>query len=504
MLRGEGYERSVDALSEEERSRCDQLVSQYLHSSHDPSSTLNPGEMAKIQLCFRLLRERVLSGGGGGGGGGGAGRPPMSAPQQGGDGGGDDEVKRLKMQLQQRDHEINILVSMLNKNGGSAGTAAGGGACGAAALAAANGSSCGLSMGQSLPPIGRNGAAVAAGGADPQQQYARSLGGPGGGAAYEPPVPTGEELMAKRERVQKSVAAVGASGTEEAEALLARNAAFEAFRRSYRKNQVIEENKLLLKGKYEEAKSLGERVNGHRTQINSLKSKIEAARRERAVADVAEGGDGGAEGAPSPEEEKLKIQLEDGKRSYKEGFAKLKELKSEIEHLQHLLEQSRRKLQQDFEGWYAKHPQSQGNGNGGGEMQQGMSMMPPQGFAASMPPPQQQSQPMMMQPPPQQQHEELVMPPMRASIGGGGGGPPASPVRSRPAPPACNQPAWASPARPTKGAAPPPPPMPPAGGGAVGQPMLTGQPEVDAEIMAFYNARDSLVKARMAKEAAKK
>ena len=72
-----------------------------------------------------------------------------------------------------------------------------------------------------------------------------------------------------------------------------------------------------------------------------------------------------------------------------------------------------------------------------------------------------------------------------------------------------HQPAWASPARPTKGMPPPsiPPPMAPGGGGGGGgaaQPLLTGQPEVDAEIMAFYNARDSLVKARMAKEAAKK
>ena len=38
--------------------------------------------------------------------------------------------------------------------------------------------------------------------------------------------------------------------------------------------------------------------------------------------------------------------MEEGKRAYKEGFAKLKELKGEIEHLQHLLEQSRRRLQQ--------------------------------------------------------------------------------------------------------------------------------------------------------------
>ena len=69
MLRGEGYERAVEALSEEERSRCEQLVSSYM-KEEDQSAMLNPGEMAKIQLCFRLLRERrgaaeAAEGGGG-------------------------------------------------------------------------------------------------------------------------------------------------------------------------------------------------------------------------------------------------------------------------------------------------------------------------------------------------------------------------------------------------------------------------------------------------------
>ena len=41
------------------------------------------------------------------------------------------------------------------------------------------------------------------------------------------------------------------------------------------------------------------------------------------------------------EEESLKEMLEEEKRQYKEGFAQLKALKSEIEHLQHLLEQAR-------------------------------------------------------------------------------------------------------------------------------------------------------------------
>lgn len=39
------------------------------------------------------------------------------------------------------------------------------------------------------------------------------------------------------------------------------------------------------------------------------------------------------------------------KAAYKEAFAWLRELKQEIEHLQMLLEQSRTKLQRDFEHW---------------------------------------------------------------------------------------------------------------------------------------------------------
>ena len=44
--------------------------------------------------------------------------------------------------------------------------------------------------------------------------------------------------------------------------------------------------------------------------------------------------------------------MEAQKKAYKEGFSQLKEIKAEIEHLQHLLEQSRRRLQQDFENWW--------------------------------------------------------------------------------------------------------------------------------------------------------
>lgn len=45
------------------------------------------------------------------------------------------------------------------------------------------------------------------------------------------------------------------------------------------------------------------------------------------------------------------LMIEKEKSVYKEAFAQLRELKAEIEHLQMLLEQSRGKLQKDFEQW---------------------------------------------------------------------------------------------------------------------------------------------------------
>ena len=80
-----------------------------------------------------------------------------------------------------------------------------------------------------------------------------------------------------------------------------------------------------LKAKYDEAKALGESVNAARGEINKLKGQIEAVRRDRAVAEVteSEGGGGGGASAAAAEEERLKVKMEEGKRMYKEGFAKL-------------------------------------------------------------------------------------------------------------------------------------------------------------------------------------
>lgn len=171
--------------------------------------------------------------------------------------------------------------------------------------------------------------------------------------------------------------------------------------------QVIEENKALLKEKYAEAKALGAAVNSSRARINKLKSHIEQIRVERAMQGLT--ADGSAEGEEDPEEARNKDAIEKEKLAYKTAFTRLKELKTEIEHLQLMLEQSRKRLQHDFEAWFGVLEKQS-----------------------------------------------------------------ATPAAARGAPPA---------------------PMPADGGGGAGGggPQLTGNREVDAEIMAFYRARESLL-----------
>ena len=124
--------------------------------------------------------------------------------------------------------------------------------------------------------------------------------------------------------------------------------------RRYPGSKAIDENKVILKRKYTLAKSTGELVNKARGSINYLKTTIEGLRRERAMERMVEGGDGeeGGEGKVDEEEEGMRAEIEKEKRVYKEQFGILRGLKSEIEHIQRMLEKGRTKMQQDFDVWY--------------------------------------------------------------------------------------------------------------------------------------------------------
>ncbi len=55
---------------------------------------------------------------------------------------------------------------------------------------------------------------------------------------------------------------------------IGRQEAFDIFRRDYHQNATIEDNKVLLKQRYSEAKTLGQQVNESRQKISKLHSSL--------------------------------------------------------------------------------------------------------------------------------------------------------------------------------------------------------------------------------------
>uniref|UniRef100_A0A8C3R5M6 Kinesin-like protein KIF6/9 C-terminal domain-containing protein n=1 Tax=Cyanoderma ruficeps TaxID=181631 RepID=A0A8C3R5M6_9PASS len=98
--------------------------------------------------------------------------------------------------------------------------------------------------------------------------------------------------------------------------------AFEVFKRDHADSITIEDNKQLLKQRFDEAKCLGEKLNEVRNKINICWKICNA--------------------------------LSSSDISYKTVYSRFKGLKVEIEHLQLLMEKVKKKLQKDFEVWWSE------------------------------------------------------------------------------------------------------------------------------------------------------
>ena len=122
------------------------------------------------------------------------------------------------------------------------------------------------------------------------------------------------------------------------------------FREKCRIAHVLEDNKRVLKEKYCEAKACGEKVNATRKAIAYLKQSIEAIRRERAIEGVVNEDD---LQKADPEEQRKIDAIAQEKEVYKQNFESLRRLKTEIEHVQRMLESGRKKLQKEYDEWYA-------------------------------------------------------------------------------------------------------------------------------------------------------
>ncbi|KAM5163296.1 kinesin-like protein KIF6 [Mantella aurantiaca] len=302
----------TDDLTQEETLWLDEQIHNFLDDG-DPESSLNIGaDMRKIHYCFALLKKllrdrkptevRISS-------------PETATERSGSSGVHPEEIKKLRDLLQQRDNEINILVSMLKKEKKRTQDAM-------------------YEMSQSAG-----------------QLRSHSDAGLGGGAAWKgPPESAASSFQQVRDSVESGAGSFRRRAGEKMS--LGRQEAFGIFKRDYPERVSIEDNKVLLKQRFAEAKSLGEEVNNVRNRINHLKGEVEKRRMQRAALGVSSSSD--EQNACDPTESELRGHMEGEKKRYKTLFSRLKSLKTEIEHLQLLLEKAKVKLLKDFEDWWAE------------------------------------------------------------------------------------------------------------------------------------------------------
>jgi kinesin family protein 6/9 len=220
-----------------------------------------------------------------------------------------EEVARLSSRLAQRDREVGALVARLEGGSSSSGSGGGGG------------------------------------------RVAKS-GSVGGGAVPTPPPPQPPPTL------QIHLPPLPDGTPTPPQLLDDQDLALEAFRSRHASRDSMEDNKALLRAKYDSARNEAERVNACRARMGSLKEEIDRLRMARAVGAL-EGGsasssssssEGGGAGSGEGERELL-AALEGEKGAYKAAFNALRTQKGEIEQIQRLLEGARVRLEAEFQAW---------------------------------------------------------------------------------------------------------------------------------------------------------
>ncbi|XP_070179968.1 kinesin-like protein KIF6 isoform X2 [Littorina saxatilis] len=302
-------EQRTDELEQDEMQWLDEAIQVFIEDA-EPDPLLNVGaDMRKIHYCFRKMRRKILE------------RPqapqrqatpprPESPPDVGPY--SNTENKRLKDLLQQRDNEINILVNMLKKERQKV-------ADGGRAPRSARGQSNGHFSAQ-----------------EADRRY-----------DSQPERPTSDTYI--QQTSQKHTSALLDNDDRMKTKILGnmsmgRQEAFDIFIQDYAHQQGINENKLILKQRYKQAKVLGEQLNSAKQKINHLKGQAAQLRVQG----------GYSEEQIEEMEHSLREDMEQEKRNYKEAFVGLRTMKTEIEHLQHLLENAKVKMMKDFEMWWAQ------------------------------------------------------------------------------------------------------------------------------------------------------
>ncbi|NWU31222.1 KIF6 protein, partial [Dyaphorophyia castanea] len=294
-------------LSQEELLQLDELIETFLKDD-DPDSSLDVGaDMRKIKYCFTHMKQ-IMN------------RPMTSvfsqdtSEEKSSSKEAGEELEKLKGLLQQRDNEINILVTMLKKEKKKARNAL-------SQLNATSADSTVLEQSVSMS-------------SEESQSPSRCFS-----------LKVAKDFSSSIPRLPFLSRETGGKMS------LGCQEAFEVFKRDHADSITIEDNKQLLKQRFDEAKCLGEKLNEVRNKINHLKGKIIQRQIQRAALAVSNPSE---ELKFDPVEENLRMQIEEEKKSYKIVYSRFKGLKVEIEHLQLLMEKVKMKLQKDFEVWWSE------------------------------------------------------------------------------------------------------------------------------------------------------
>ncbi|XP_021115533.1 kinesin-like protein KIF6 isoform X2 [Heterocephalus glaber] len=312
-------EQRTEALTEEELLQLEKLMTSFLEDQ-DPESRLEVGaDMRKIHHCFhhlkRLVNDKKTLGKSTG--------PSETKNQDCQEPLREEEYRKLQDILKQRDNEINILVNMLKKEKKKTQDAG--------LLSSMDRSEIRSSQGSPFP----------SGNPQEGQRTSSSL------------VPAqAQDFGASRYRSSLLHKKTGMRG----EMSLGCQEAFEIFKRDHADSVTIDDNKQILKQRFSEAKALGESINEARRKIGHLKDAITQRHMQQVALGISE--NTAVPGVPDPQEEELRLQLEEEKKRYRTKFTRLKALKVEIEHLQLLMDRAKVKLQKDFEAWWAAEASS--------------------------------------------------------------------------------------------------------------------------------------------------
>lgn len=333
-----------EALTEEGLEQCRALVLQFVQKGVNPDEPFMCGSIERLRASFRILRDMCR------------GVAVTEGGKSLGDGPNPDsghrkaaleaEAKKLQLEIAQRDQEIAVMVQMLSKQRGTE-----------PRTFIANGSAKTVpSNVTAQTPETLVSAVVDLAPATTTNLKARQEEAPilASGAATEH---AGHEaskakLAARSEdrRGGRPVATMPASA-EAAALLLDKEKALEVFRQTvYKPPQAFEENKGLLKEKISQAKILGDEANQVRAGINSAKTRLEKLRTERAMTAA------GYDDTPledGPEELAEVQQIERLKAIYRDRTASLRQVKSDVEGIQRLLEQNKVRMQREFETWFS-------------------------------------------------------------------------------------------------------------------------------------------------------